>query len=68
MWALINRLYRQRPQKQNANNLLDLIKPQLGRTESEPENIMRWEDDGGLILNEVAESTVRLGPNYAFHL
>lgn len=64
MWTFISRLYRQRHQKQNENNLPEMIQPQQGGTKAKPKNIMRWEDDGGLIINEVAESTIRLGSNY----
>lgn len=44
--------------------LARIIRPNRPRTESETMNIMRWEDDGGLIINDVVESPVRLGTNY----
>ena len=64
MWTLINRLYRRLHEKLNVINLSALIGSQQGRIEIELENIMRWEDDGGLIPNEVAKSIVGLGSNY----
>jgi hypothetical protein len=34
-----------------ANNMSELNKPSLEKTRIELENILRWEDDGGRILN-----------------
>lgn len=39
-----------------------LIKPQLEGTEIQ--NILRWEDDGGLTIKEVAKSTAMLNSNH----
>ena len=41
------------------DNMIEWIKPQLERTEIEPENILRWEEDGGLII-EVAKPIMSL--------
>jgi len=40
----------QRIHGKDPDNMLEWIKPQLERTEIEPENILRWEDDGGQML------------------
>jgi hypothetical protein len=63
MRTLINRLYRQRLQKENTNKVPELVSPQLEITDFELENILRWEDDGGQI-NEVAKSTVGSRSNH----
>lgn len=34
----------------DSDNMPELIKPQLERTETELTNILRWEDDGGKII------------------
>jgi len=42
---------------QDSNNLLELVKPKLQGTEVELANILRWEDDGGKIV-EINHSTL----------
>jgi hypothetical protein len=40
-----------------------LVKPLLERTEIELEYILRWEDDGGFIINDAVESIIMLNFN-----
>jgi hypothetical protein len=51
--------YQQQPYKQDANNMFEWVKNQLEGREVELRNILRWEDDGGLII-EVAQPKVSL--------
>ena len=50
MQAQVTQFYKQQVQKQDANNLLEKAKKQLEAKEIELTNILRWEDDGGLIV------------------
>ena len=50
MQAQVTQLYKQQVQKQDANNLLEWTKNRLEAKEIELTNILRWEDDGGLIV------------------
>jgi hypothetical protein len=43
-------LYRQQLHKQDANNRLEWVKNQLEGKKIELTNILRWEDDGELII------------------
>jgi hypothetical protein len=43
--------------------MLELVKSQLEGTEIEFEHILRWEDDGGFIINDVGESVIMLNFN-----
>ena len=56
--------FAQRIHFKDSDNILELIRPQLERTKIELENIPRWEDEGGLIINEVAELAVMLNSNH----
>ena len=50
MQAQITQLYKQQTHQQAANNLLEKAKKQLEAKEIELTNILRWEEDGGLII------------------
>ena len=41
---------RQRIHYNDSIKMPELIEPQLERTKTELENILRWEEDGGLII------------------
>jgi hypothetical protein len=41
------RFDRKRIHDKGANNMVELAEPQVGRTNLEHRNILRWEDDGG---------------------
>ena len=47
MLPQISLFQRTRSRGQDSNNLLELTKPQLEGIESGPEDLLRWEDDGG---------------------
>jgi hypothetical protein len=44
--------------------MYELKKPALERADIELENILRWEDEGGLVTNAVIESSVILSSNH----
>lgn len=58
----IPRFYRQQPHKQSANDMLGWGQNRLVGREVDLQNILRWEEDGGRIV-EVNGSTVGLHAN-----
>jgi len=59
MHKQITRLCRQKPFEQDTNKMLEWVMNQLEGREIEFKNILRWEDDGGLII-EVAKPIMSL--------
>ena len=57
MQAQVTQLYKQQAHKQDANNLLEWTRNRLEAKEIELTNILRWEDDGGLIVQTTKVAT-----------
>ena len=46
--------HRERLRRRNFDNMFQLARPQSEKVRLELENILRWEDDGGLIIESAA--------------
>ncbi|HEY3311718.1 MAG TPA: hypothetical protein VGK00_08780 [Anaerolineales bacterium] len=57
MQTQVTRLSRQRTPEQDTLNLHDWIKHRLDETETDLINLLRWEDDGGVIIHTVIKSS-----------